>query len=56
MFLIDAIKPKRRKEIKNFFLRDYCLGLGEASVQNKNSFFPFRVMFSGGNKYFIQKK
>ena len=53
MFLIDAIKHNVVKKFKTcfIFLRDFLW-----KVRNKTNFASFRVMFSGGNKYFIQSK
>ena len=52
--LIDAIKHKVEMKLV-FFLRD-CLGEVSRKLQNKISFVSFRVIFSGGNKNFIQNK
>ena len=52
MFLIDAIKHNVEK---NFKLVSFITRLSQA-YKIKTSFVSFRVMFSGGNKNFIQNK
>ena len=57
MFLIDGIKPKVGKKLKNCLI--FCATCQERLVrriQKKTSFVSFRFRFAGGNKNLIQKK